>query len=92
MGKIITPTYIVIHKDQLGTHTVIWHTKLYGRPNVNNLENWRKRFNDSMKIHGCNYHVSKSLGFLLHVSEAEIRNQKTGITVCAVKAPLFESI
>jgi hypothetical protein len=92
MSKSFTPTYIVIYEDQTGTHKAAWDTKQAGRPNLTNLMQYRRMFNDSMKFGGCNFHVSKALGFLLSMGNAKIVNQRTGDTICTFKMPLFELI
>ena len=94
MGRSTTPTYVVRYVDQQGVHQVIWNTKQAGRPTKANLETWRKKMNESMKLGGCNEHISKALGFMPHVCHAVIINQKLGDrkSVVSVIAPLFEVI
>lgn len=90
MGRSVTPTFVVNYRDQTGAHWAVWNTKLNGKPTPENLERWRVGMNDSMKIGGVNEHVSRTLGFLPHISKATIHNQKSGCDVATVKAPLFE--
>ena len=92
MGKSTIPTYVVRYRDQQGPKIILWNTKAKGRPTEANLEKWRKAMNASMKIGGVNEHISLSLGFVPHVSHAEIHNQKTGAVVCAVRMPMFEEV
>lgn len=91
MGRSTTPTFVVDYQDQLGLHRAAWSTKTSGRPTDTNLEAWRVAMNKSMNPGGCNEHVSKEVGFILHVSKASIHNQKTGrLHVADAKAPMFE--
>lgn len=91
MGRSTTPTFVVDYQDQLGLHKAIWNVKDSGKPTDANLEAWRVLMNQSMLPGGCNEHVSKSVGFIPHVSKATIRNQKTGkLNVATAKAPMFE--
>ena len=92
MGKGTIPTYVVHYRDQQGLKIVAWTTKTNGRPTEANLEKWRKAMNASMQIGGVNEHISRSLGFIPHVSHAEIHNQRTGAAVCAVRMPMFEEV
>ena len=75
MGRSTTPTFVVDYQDQLGWHRVAWDSKTSGRPTNTNLEAWRVAMNKSMNPGGCNEHVSKSVGFILHISKAAIHNQ-----------------
>ena len=94
MGRSTFPTYAVRYIDQTAPrpHTVIWNSKTSGQPTQANLEKWRKSMNASMKIGGCNEHVSKALGFMPHISMASIVNQKTNTVIVEVVAPMFEVI
>ena len=92
MGRSTIPTYVVHYRDQQGLAIVAWNTKTNGRPTESNLERWRKAMNASMKIGGVNEHISRSLGYIPHVSHAEIHNQRTGAVVCAVMMPMFEAV
>ena len=91
MGRSTTPTFVVDYQDQLGLHRAAWNTKTSGKPTDTNLEAWRVAMNRSLTLGGCNEHVSKAAGFILHVSKATIRNQKTGkLNVATARAPMFE--
>jgi hypothetical protein len=82
----------VRYRDQQGPKVLIWNSKTSGKPTVENLDKWRKSMNASMKPGGVNEHISHSLGFMPHIGNCEIHNQKTGQIVAAFKAPVFEEI
>lgn len=92
MGRSTFPTFIVRYVDQQGLHRVVWNSKTAGQPTRNNLERWRKTMNASMKLGGCNEHVSLSLGFMPHISMATLVNQKTNRIAVEVVAPMFEEV
>ena len=93
MGRTITPTFVIDYRDQLGWHWAVWNSKTAGAPTVENLEKWRKAMNASMKPGGCNEHLSQDHCGMPHISEAKVRNQKTGnLKVAYTKAPMFEEV
>ena len=62
-----------------------WH----GRATAERLEKYIADFIDSLKVGGCNYHISKQVGWMPIPSKAEIINQKTGEVVAVWNAPKF---
>lgn len=92
MGKSITPTFIVRYRDQQGPKILVWNTKSYGKPTLCALAQWRMMMNKSMKPGGCNEHLSRSAGYIIHISNCEIVNQKKNTTVVSLTAPMFEEV
>jgi hypothetical protein len=92
MGKSYTPTYVVRYRDQQGPKILVWNTKTSGKPTASNLGKWREAMNSSMRAGGVNEHLSEALGFVLHIGNCEIHNQKTGETVATFVAPMFEEV
>ena len=93
MGRSTTPTFIIQWTTQRGVNSSIWNSAHYGRPIDANLEKWRRSMNESFKSTGCNFHISRSAGFILHVSEATIIDQKNGdAKVAHTKMPMFEEV
>jgi hypothetical protein len=88
MGKIVTPKWRVEVQDNTGVkNQFAWRE---GRPTLKALEAWRNGFNQSFKKDGVNYHLSKSLGFILCYGNCQIVEQRTGRVVVEYKAPMFE--
>ena len=93
MGRSVKPTYVVHYADQLGVHRVAWNVKTGGIPTDKSLEAWRVKMNASMKMGGCNFHISQHAGILVHVHEAIVVNQKTGDrNVAFTQMPKFEEV
>jgi len=88
MGTSTTPKYRVEYIDQNGKQRATWK----GHATNKRLEHWRQHMNESFKLGNVNDHVSKSLGFMPHISRAVIINQKTQSIVVKVIAPMFEVI
>jgi len=101
MGRLITPKYALYYRDNtpgLLEQSGAWNVtdrnypgSGYGRPTAANLERWVRAFNKSMSPGEVNHHVSKALGYLLHVSNARIVRQKDGRVMAEYRAPLFET-
>lgn len=87
MGKTYTPTYRVEYYDQLGKHTALW--TLPGKPTPDKLAAWITSYHASLKIGGCNEHLSKSYGFVPFAHKAFIIRQSTRKEICTWRAPLF---
>lgn len=93
MSMSTTPTFVVKYWDQLGQHKVIWSPRVRGqRPKEGSAEEWRQTMNQSLKSGGCNYHLSESHGFLVHVHRVQIWNQIKNIMVEEAKMPMFEQV
>lgn len=88
MGKTIRLKYRVEGKDQTGA----WQCGWRGRATTARLAEWVRMTNESMKLGGCNEHVSKAHGFIPIISRARIVNQDTGEVVAEYAAPLFQVI
>lgn len=88
MGRSYTPAYRVEYSDQGGKHQTAWS----GPTTIERLALWIQAGIDSMKVGGCNEHVSKSLGYLPVPHKARIIRQATGETVATWKAPAFMAI
>jgi len=87
MGRSIIPTYYAKYRDQSGWHDISWK----GRATEAKAEKLRKTLNYSFNPGGCNYHVSKAVGYIIHVSEVKVvRNDRSGEVVAMAKAPMFE--
>jgi hypothetical protein len=90
MGKSVTPTYRVEYRDNSqpfgAWHSMIWR----GKATTTRLESWRIEYNKSFGRAGINFHISQSLGFILHISHARIIRQCTGETVTQTTMPMFE--
>ena len=95
MGRTITPTYRVEFKDNVSGHywnTQAWNGNSDGRATAQNLETWRNRYNKSFQSDGNNFHCSKSVGRIIHISEARLIRQASGDVVATTKMPMFEVI
>ena len=95
MGRTSTPTYRVEFKDNTSGHywnQQSWDCRQDGTPTEANLEQWRIRYNASFQSDGINFHCSKSLGKVIHISEARLVRQATGQIVVATRMPMFEVV
>lgn len=88
MKKINHPQYRIDTKPGFGYFWAtlgVWDTTLYGEPTQENLENFRKQLNRSLRfnkpIQGQGYHP-----------DMRIVSQTTGATICEAHAPLFEFV
>jgi hypothetical protein len=90
MGKSITPTYRVEYRDNASrsTSSMCWR----GKASKERLEQWRKDYNKSFNPGGVNYHVSQSLGIVVHISHAWLIHQRTNECVAETKMPMFELV
>ena len=99
MGRSYMPTYRVEYHDNpfmppvLGAGTSMgWDCKSWGRPTKKNLKAWRNKMYESMKVGGCNEHVSKACGFVPLISKARIVRQACNTVVAEFSAPKFEVV
>ena len=94
MGKSTTPTYYCLVKDNTSKnwHHMTWDCRYNGRATDKNAERYRIKLNESFKIGGCNEHISKAAGFLVHTSHVAIVRNRTHDVVARAKAPLFEVV
>lgn len=95
MGKSYTPTFRVEYRDNtnaqiLSFNPMAWDCKMDGRPTVANLEKWRQGYNKSFNPGGVNFHVSKEIGVIIHISNAKLIRQSTGEVVAETAMPMFE--
>jgi hypothetical protein len=90
MGRSITPTYRVVYRDNtsLNWRTMAWR----GKASAERLEQWRLGYNKSFNPGGVNWHVSKGLGVVVHISHARIVRQATAQIVAETKMPMFEVV
>jgi hypothetical protein len=90
MGRSVTPTYRVVYRDNtsLNWRTMAWR----GKASAERLEQWRLGYNKSFNPGGVNWHVSQSLGYVLHITKARLVHQKTGTHVAFVNMPMFEVV
>ncbi|MFA5049293.1 MAG: hypothetical protein WC516_09780 [Patescibacteria group bacterium] len=86
MGKSITPKYRI--EIDYNDHRV-WNCKEYGKPTEKNLIRYIELYIQSLKIGGCNEHISKMLGYMPIPNKAKIINQFTGDIVASWNAPMF---
>jgi len=84
MSRSYTPKYRIEAKSNNGCG--VWGT-FDNEKKRRNLEEWRQSMNASFKLGGVNEHLSKSKGYVIHIHEAELINQKTGEVVEKVEAP-----
>ena len=92
MGRTITPKYRIEFTELGGSKQQSWDAKSYGRANAKNLERWRTSLNNSYLPGQVNYHISKALNTIPHVSYARLVNQKTGEVVAEAKMSTFEVV
>jgi hypothetical protein len=91
MGRSIIPIYRVEYQDY-GSRTA-WHSMCWkGRATAARLEQWRRDYNKSFNPGGVNWHVSQSLGYVLHITKARLVHQATGTPVAFVNMPMFEVV
>lgn len=99
MGKTFTPTYRLEVTENArksytaplrGMHNTFgWKAKEYGKPTTANLEKWITAYHESLKLGGCNEHLSRSLGYLPTLKAAKIIRQSTGEVMAEWNAPAF---
>jgi len=80
-----TPTHrleLVEHGQQL---TMAWK----GRVSDARLQQWIEDYIDSLKIGGCNAHISLKLGYIPIPDKAQIVHQNSGDIVATWTAPAF---
>jgi len=92
MGRTVTPKYRIEYNESGRNQVQCWNSKFYGRATAINLEAWRVKHNASFLPSGVNNHVTKALGYVLHVSYARIVNQFSGEVVAEARMPMFEVI
>ena len=88
MGTSVTPAYRVEYRDQTGMHSACWK----GQATATRLEDWRQMMNLSFQAGGSNEHLGKALGFVPHVSHAQLVHQKSGRVVVTTTMPMFEVV
>ena len=100
MGRSMTPTYRIETWEGLNTSktpSVImgWNVgglNGYGKPTAKNLAEWMKKYNDSYKFGGVNYHCSERAGVIIHAYKARIVRQSTGEVISEWQMEDFEEI
>jgi hypothetical protein len=97
MGKTFTPKYRAEYRDNSGRwNTITWNVTSrtnvtgHGAPTVENAERLRKALNKSFMSGGSNEHVSKAVGYVVHVNRLRVIHQATSQVVSETVAPLFE--
>lgn len=97
MGTSRTPRYVARYRTQEGWSEIVWNVRAstnitgHGMPTEANAEKMRASLNRSFNVGGVNEHVSRSAGFILHVSEVRVcLNLPNRPVVAVAKAPLFE--
>jgi len=105
MGKIIKCKYRVEYIDNdwkscndrgwtgssapvRGCKTMVWK----GRATEARLKDWRDGMNKSFRADGCNAHVSKFAGILVHIGSCQVVEQDSDRVVCRFIAPMFEVV
>lgn len=92
MGRVVTPTYRVEVRMNVGSMTPFcWDCRRDGRPTVKNLEAWRQKYNQSFQPGGVNG-PRKADDVILHISRAKVIRQSTGEVVAETVAPMFEVV
>lgn len=92
MGRSYTPKYIALYRDNANLskwNEIHWTRK--GKVNDAAAEDFRVMLNKSFDLNGCNFHVSKACGVIVHVLEVRVVNQKTKQVVAKATAPMFEA-
>ena len=100
MGRIVKPKYRLEYWDASDTRPDVgplvqaWRAfgPLKGKPDDRKLEAWVYRHVDSLKLGGCNEHISVALGYIPIPHRARIVNQFTGDIVATWKATMFMAI
>lgn len=89
MGKSTIPKYKLIVFDRNGGYTASWS----GKPTEKRLADYIDKYIQSLKIGGCNEHISKRLGFIPVPYKAMIcYNYFGGARVAEWNAPMFMEI
>ena len=95
----ITPRYFAAYRDQSGWHDISWNVRAsanqtgHGYPTEANAEKLRKSLNNSFQPSGVNGHVSRAVGYVIHVSAIRVyRNIPSQPVVAESKAPMFEVV
>ena len=96
MGKSITPKYqIRIQEFNLGTRqyetrTMAWDAKRDGKPTDAKVEAWAKAYIASLKMGGCNEHISLGLGYIPVPNRVQVvTNDRYKVLVAGWNAPAF---
>ena len=95
MGKSSTPKYRIelrSNDPKRKWDSYAYLVKNYGKPTEANAKRFRNDMNASFQGGGTNYHITEGLGYVLHYSDAQIVEQKTGRVVAKYKAPVFEVV
>lgn len=89
MGKSTTPKYKLVVFDRDGSYTASWS----GKPTEKRLAEYIDKYIQSLKIGGCNEHISKRLGYIPVPHKAQITfNYHGGAVVAQWQAPMFMAI
>jgi hypothetical protein len=87
MGRSRTSKYAI---EMDGVTSSCWFVNEKGRPTEENLAEYVSAYVESLKVGGCNYHVSKALGFMPIPNWARIvLNDGSRKPVVEWKAPMF---
>jgi hypothetical protein len=85
MGMSKTPKYRLEISDDAGIHTQVWE----GIATMNTLTKYLEAYINSLKLGGCNQHITRDLGFIPVPRYAKIIEQKTQKIKVEWKAPMF---
>lgn len=93
MGKSITPKYIIVIWDnpKISPNAMVWDCR-GKKPTEKQLDDYITVYINSLKVGGCNYHITESLGYIPVPYRAHIVNQKTNEIVVKWNAPAFMAI
>jgi hypothetical protein len=92
MGRSATPTHRVESTVNVGSiMPMAWNCKQNGRATEDNLEKWRRDYNESFQPGGVNG-PRNGTDVILHISSARLVHQSTGRIVAETKAPMFEVV
>ena len=90
MSRDYTPKYRVEYETNIGRYQMAWKD-VYGRPDKDGLENWRKVYNASFQPGEINGPLTPN-GIVQHISNAKLIRQSTNEIVAEAHAPVFEII
>lgn len=81
MGRIVTPAFRVeaIRRGGNVVDLYAWDSKVYGRPNGDNLLRFLEKYNESFRPGGINEHVDREY------LEARLIRQSTGAVVAEAR-------
>lgn len=89
MGKSTAPKYKLVVFDRGGSYTASWS----GKATNKRLDEYIDKYIQSLQSGGCNFHISKSLGFIPVPYKAQITfNYHGGAVVAEWQAPMFMAI